>query len=99
MMRTASCSCTSALFLHPPHGLNSTFYANPEYDKTVATARSVMAPAKRLELYKKASTMLWKDAAGIWLYVETVLPSPTRRKFKGLQALPNERLYPTYVTE
>jgi peptide/nickel transport system substrate-binding protein len=84
-------------FLHPPNGLNSTFYTNPEYDKLVATARSIMDPAKRLELYKKASTMLWEDAAGIWLYVEP-FSIAYQAKFKGLEALPNERMYPTYVT-
>jgi ABC-type transport system substrate-binding protein len=84
-------------FLHPPKGLNSTFYTNPEYDKLVYTARSIMAPAKRLELYKKASTMLWEDAAGIWLYVEP-FSIAYQAKFKGIEALPNERLYPTYVT-
>jgi ABC-type transport system substrate-binding protein len=85
-------------FMHPPKGLNSTFYYNPEYDKLVAEARTIMAPAKRLELYKKASTMLWEDAAGIWLYVEPFAIA-YQAKFKGLQALPNEKLYPTYVTE
>jgi len=85
-------------FLHPPKGLNSTFYTNPEYDKLVYTARSIMDPAKRLELYKKASTMLWEDAAGIWLYVEP-FSIAYQAKFKGLQVLPTEKLYPTYVTE
>ena len=85
-------------FLHPPRGLNSTFYKNPEYDKLVYTARSIMDPAKRLELYKKTSTMLWEDAAGIWLYVEP-FSIAYQEKFKGLQVLPNEKLYPTYVTE
>ena len=84
--------------MHPPKGLNSTFYTNPEYDKLVAAARSIMDPAKRLELYKKASTMLWEDAAGIWLYVEP-FSIAYQAKLKGLQALPNEKLYPTYVTE
>ena len=85
-------------FLHPPRGLNSTFYNNPEYDKLVAAARMTMVPAKRLELYKKASTMLWEDAAGIWLYVEP-FSIAYRSKLKGLQVLSNEKLYPTYTTD
>ena len=85
-------------FQHPPKGFNGTFYNNPEYDKLVAAARTTMVPAKRLELYKKASTMLWEDAAGIWLYVEP-FSIAYRSKLKGLQVLPNEKLYPTYVTE
>jgi ABC-type transport system substrate-binding protein len=84
-------------FLHPPNGLNSTFYTNAEYDKLVATARSIMDPAKRQELYQQASTLLWEDAAGIWLYVEP-FSIAYQAKFKGLEVQPNERMYPTYVT-
>ena len=84
-------------FVQPPKGLGATFYTNPEYDKLVGMARAIMVPAKRLELYKKASTMLWEDAAAIWLYVEP-FSIAYQAKLKGLEALPNERMYPTYMT-
>jgi ABC-type transport system substrate-binding protein len=84
-------------FVHPPKGLNATFYKNPEYDKMVGAARQTMDPAKRKALYKQAATMLWNDAAAIWLYVEP-FSIAYQKKYKGLQIRPNERLYPTYAT-
>ena len=84
-------------FVHPPKGLNTTFYHNPEYDQAVGAARQIMDPAKRLALYKQAATMLWDDAAAIWLYVE---PFAIAHKsiYQGLDIRPNERIYPTYAT-
>jgi peptide/nickel transport system substrate-binding protein len=85
-------------FVHPPKGLGSTFYTNPEYDKLVGMARGTLKAEKRKALYKKAATMLWEDAAAIWLHVEPY-GIAYQAKYKGLQVLPNERMYPTYVTE
>lgn len=34
-------------FVHPPKGLNSTFYLNPKYDQAVGGARQIMDPATR----------------------------------------------------
>lgn len=84
-------------FVHPPKGLNATFYKNPEYDKAVGMARAVMDPAKRKALYEKAATMLWEDAAAIWLHVEPYAIA-YQSKYKGLKVLPIERMYPTYMT-
>jgi peptide/nickel transport system substrate-binding protein len=84
-------------FVHPPKGMNATFYTNPEYDQTVGAARQVMDPAKRLALYKQAGTMLWGDAAAIWLYNEPFI-IVHHSKVQGLDIRPNERLYPTYAT-
>ena len=63
----------------------------------VGAARQTMDPAKRKALYKQAATMLWNDAAAIWLYVEP-FSIAYQKKYKGLQIRPNERLYPTYAT-
>jgi len=41
--------------------------------------------------------MVWEDAAAIWLHVEPY-GIAHQAKYKGLEALPNERMYPTYVT-
>ena len=84
-------------FVHPPKGLNTTFYTNPEYDKAVGAARQIMDPAKRLALYKQAGTMLWDDAAAIWLHVEPFAIA-FQSKYQGLDIRPNERIYPTYAT-
>lgn len=85
-------------FVHPPKGLNTTFYKNPEYDKLVGYARMVMDPAKRKGVYAKAGSILWDDAPAIWLYVEPFALA-YHKKFKGIIVQPNERMYPTYVTE
>jgi ABC-type transport system substrate-binding protein len=84
-------------FVHPPKGMNTTFYKNPQYDQAVGAARQVMDPAKRQALYKQAGAMLWDDAAAIWLYVEP-FSIAHQDKFEGLDIRPNERLYPTYAT-
>ena len=84
-------------FVHPPRGLNTTFYKNPNYDQAVGAARQVMDPAKRKALYKQAATMLWDDAAAIWLHVEPFAIA-YQNKYQGLDIRPNERIYPTYAT-
>ncbi|MCG6910571.1 MAG: ABC transporter substrate-binding protein [Deltaproteobacteria bacterium] len=84
-------------FVHPPKGLNTTFYHNPQYDQAVGAARQIMDPAKRLALYKQAGTMLWNDAAAIWLYVEP-FSIAHKSNIQGLDIRPNERIYPTYAT-
>ena len=84
-------------FVHPPKGLNTTFYKNPEYDKLVGYARTLMDPAKRAAVYAKAGAMLWDDAAAVWMYVEPYAIA-YQKKFKGFDIQPNERSYPTYVT-
>jgi len=84
-------------FVHPPRGLNTTFYLNPKYDQAVGAARQIMDPAKRQALYKQAGTMLWDDAAAIWLYVEPFAIA-YHSKYKNLDIRPNERIYPTYAT-
>jgi len=84
-------------FVHPPKGLNTTFYHNPPYDQAVGGARQIMDPAKRLALYKQAGTMLWEDAAAIWLYVEPFAIAH-KSEYQNLDIRPNERIYPTYAT-
>jgi ABC-type transport system substrate-binding protein len=84
-------------FVHPPKGLGATFYTNPEFDKAVGAARGTVDPVKRKELYKRAATKLWEDAAAIWLHVEPYSIA-YQAKYKGLEVQPNERMYPTYVT-
>ncbi|MEN8245949.1 MAG: ABC transporter substrate-binding protein [Thermodesulfobacteriota bacterium] len=84
-------------FVHPPKGLNTTYYLNPKYDQAVGGARQIMDPATRLALYKQAGTMLWDDAAAIWLYVEP-FSIAHKSKYKNLDIRPNERIYPTYAT-
>jgi len=82
---------------HPPTGFNTTYYMNAEYDKLVNAARVEPDQGKRKALYRKAATILWEDAAAIWLHVEPYAIAYLS-KYKGLDARPNERMYPTYIT-
>ena len=84
-------------FVHPPRGLNTTYYQNPKYDQAVGGARQIMDPATRLALYKQAGTMLWEDAAAIWLHVEPFAIAH-KSQFQNLDIRANERIYPTYAT-
>jgi peptide/nickel transport system substrate-binding protein len=84
-------------FVQPPRGLGACFYSNPEFDKATGAARQILDKGKRRELYKQAATMLWEDAAAIWLHGEPYSIA-YRSDLKGLTVLPLERMYPTYVT-
>ena len=81
----------------PPKGMGSAFYSNPEADKLFDEGRMAQDPAKRKEIYKKASLLLWDDAPWIWLYVQkyTVVH---RKNIKGIVVLPMEKFNPIYAT-
>lgn len=84
-------------YVHPPRGLNATFYSNKEFDKLTYMARSVVDKKKRLALYDKALQILWDDAPAIWLHVEPVSIAYSA-KYKGIRLLSNEKCYPQYMT-
>ncbi|HEY5943990.1 MAG TPA: ABC transporter substrate-binding protein [Kofleriaceae bacterium] len=57
---------------------NDTFYANPELDALLDSARAERDPSKRVTLYQRAERLLYDDAPWIWDYhqqmVEVVQP-------------------------
>jgi ABC-type transport system substrate-binding protein len=81
----------------PPGGMNSAFYSNPEADKLLDEGRMAQTAAKRKEIYKKASELLWDECPWIWLYVQkyTVVH---RKNVKGVLVLPVEKFNPVYAT-
>jgi ABC-type transport system substrate-binding protein len=83
---------------HPPRSLGATFYTNPDFDRLVGMARQILDPAKRKDLYKQASELLWDEAPCIWLHVEPYTIA-YRSDLKGVVILPVERMFPTYVTK
>lgn len=83
--------------VHPPKGLGSSFYKNPEYDRIVEATRLEQDPKKRLALFKKASEIVWDDAPWIWLHVEKFVFA-YRSNLKGIVVTSTEKFYPTYVT-
>lgn len=80
----------------PPKGLGATHYSNPEYDKVVEASRLEQDPKKRLELFKKASEMVWDDCPWIWLHVEKFVIAYSS-KIKGMIVTSTEKFYPTYI--
>lgn len=84
-------------YVQPPRGLNSSFYNNKEYDKLTYMARSVVDKAKRKALYHQANQIIWEDPPAIWLYVEPFSVAYAN-KYKGIQVLAHEKVYPQYMT-
>jgi len=71
--------------------LNGPEYSNPEYDKLLDEIATEPSEVKRVELYRKAQEILWRDAPAIWLYFEDILIA-ARPGIKGLQVLPFQML-------
>jgi peptide/nickel transport system substrate-binding protein len=83
--------------VNPPKGLGSAHYSNPVYDDAVEATRREQDPKKRLELFKKASEIVWDDCPWIWLHVEKFVVAYSN-KIKGMVVTSTEKFYPTYVT-
>jgi len=84
-------------YVHPPRGMNSTFYSNKKFDGLTYMARSTVDKEKRKALYKKAEQILWDDAPVIWLHVEPFSIAYST-KYKGIKVLSHEKCYPQYMT-
>jgi peptide/nickel transport system substrate-binding protein len=82
--------------VNPPKGLGSAFYSNPEYDKIMDASRLEQNSKKRLELFKKASEIVWDDCPWIWLHVEKFVIAYSK-KIKGMVVTGTEKFYPTYI--
>jgi peptide/nickel transport system substrate-binding protein len=54
-----------------PNGNNSSFYNDPELEKTIAAANSTLDPAEQKALYAKAQRIIVDQAAAIGLYTQT----------------------------
>ncbi|MBU0969338.1 MAG: hypothetical protein KKC20_01765 [Proteobacteria bacterium] len=83
--------------VNPPKGLGSSFYSNPTFDALMIQTRKEQDPAKRFDLLKKASEIVWEDSPWIWLHVEKFVLAYSS-KIKNLVVTPTEKFYPTYIT-
>jgi peptide/nickel transport system substrate-binding protein len=54
----------------PPRGLAAAHYNNSEVDKLLEQAMKELNEAKRAELYKRATEIIWRDAPWIFLYTQ-----------------------------
>jgi peptide/nickel transport system substrate-binding protein len=81
---------------NPPKGLGNTFYNNQIFDKLVETARREQDYSKRLDLYKKASEIVWDDCPWLWLHTEKFVIA-YRSSLKNLIITNTEKIFPTYA--
>ena len=65
-------------------GGNVSFYSNPQFDSLVSAARREQDEAKRIEMYRQADDMAYKDAPMIylWFYSELYAVQPWVRGFQ-----------------
>jgi ABC-type transport system substrate-binding protein len=82
---------------HPP-GFNGAFYANPEVDRLLDEARTVLDTERRRQLYDEAISIIWEDAPWLFLYSELQLTA-VRTNVDGFIVHPDESLIATGATK
>jgi ABC-type transport system substrate-binding protein len=78
---------------HPP-GFNGAFYSNPEVDRLLDEARTVLDSERRRQLYDQAISTIWEDAPWLFLYSEIQLTA-VRTNVDGFVVHPDESLIAT----
>lgn len=81
---------------HPPAGLATSFYDNPEATRLMDEAASTIDPAERERLYAEVSQIIWDDAPWIFLWVQS-FPMVHSAKVTNIWGLPNEKFYAVYA--
>lgn len=81
----------------PPGGLESTFYKNPKVDELLLAGQTTVDPKKRLDIYKEAQEMIWKDAPWIFLWSQNFYVV-TSSHIEGVTTTPNEKWTAIYAT-
>ncbi len=81
---------------HPPAGLATSFYSNPEVDDLIAQANSATNPEQRADLYAQAEEIIWQDAPWIFLWVQR-FPMVHSADVTNITGLPNEKFYALYA--
>lgn len=81
---------------HPPAGLATSFYENPEVDALIDAAAQELDTERRAELYGEASELIWNDAPWIFLWVQR-FPMVHSADVTGIGGLPNEKFAAIYA--
>ena len=81
---------------HPPAGLATSFYTNPESDALIAEANSTVNDEQRADLYHQAARLIWDDAPWIFLWVQR-FPMVHAADVTNISGLPNEKFYAIYA--
>ncbi len=74
-----------------PVGSNRGAYSNERVDELLDAARTNTNPDERLAMYEEAMTLIWEDAAWLFLHSETQLVA-VRDNVSGLIIHPTERV-------
>jgi len=81
---------------HPPSGLATSFYTNPEVEELVSQANSTVDEGQRADLYAQAAELIWQDAPWIFLWVQR-FPMVHSADVTNITGLPNEKFYALYA--
>jgi ABC-type transport system substrate-binding protein len=81
---------------HPPAGLATSFYTNPEVEELLAQADVETDEATREQLYCDASKIIWEDAPWIFLWTQS-FPIVWSDDVTGISATPTEKFSAIYA--
>lgn len=81
----------------PPHGLASSFYKDPRVDELLLEGQRAVDPKRRLEIYKEAQELIWKDAPWIFLWSQNFY-MVTNSHLEGVTVTPTEKWAAIYAT-
>lgn len=82
----------------PPRGQNLVFYANPEADKLIETARREMDESKRATIYKQLQVLLADDQPYTWVN-QPSLKWAVNRRVRGVKVGKGFGLFTWYPAE
>jgi len=82
----------------PPHGQNFVFYANPEADRLIESARTELDPEKRKALYWRLHELLADDQPYAWI-VQVAMKWGIRKRVGGVNSSPAYGLFQWYPGE
>jgi len=75
---------------HPPAGLATSFYTNPQVEQLLAKADVETNPGTREQLYCDASKIIWDDAPWIFLWTQS-FPIVHSADVTGIGSTPTEK--------
>ncbi|WNV74219.1 ABC transporter substrate-binding protein [Geodermatophilus sp. DSM 44513] len=81
---------------HPPAGLATSFYTNPQVEELLAQADVETDEARREQLYCDASQVIWDDAPWIFLWTQS-FPIVWSADVTGISATPTEKFSAVYA--
>jgi ABC-type transport system substrate-binding protein len=81
---------------HPPTGLGTAFYTNPQVEQFLAQADVETDPDTREKLYCDASKVIWDDAPWIFLWTQS-FPIVHSTEVTGIGSTPTEKFDAIYA--